>query len=64
MHDSFPIDSGIYYLKNGTKYEGPTNQWQLTGIGKISYSENSFYRGELLNGIKHGIGYEITEDGT
>ena len=58
------VGIGLYLLKNGCSYEGSTINWQLTGLGKLISPDNSIYKGELLGGIKHGIGHEIFADGT
>ena len=43
-------------FKNGTTYFGDMKLNKITGFGEYTFPEGSIYKGEVLNGLRHGQG--------
>ena len=38
-----PVGSGEFLLRDGRVYVGSMQNWELTGLGKLSNKDGSFY---------------------
>ena len=54
---------GIYYHKNGDKYDGEWSRGRCHGQGKFTYANGSEYDGEFVDGKMHGQGKYTWPDG-
>jgi hypothetical protein len=47
---------GIFiFSKDGSFYEGTWEKDNMSGYGRL-VTQNSYYEGEIVNGLAHGIG--------
>jgi len=57
--DNDRMDLGIYFRRNGDRYEGPLRNGREHGFGVLLFGgerEGDVYRGMFKNGMRHGEG--------
>ena len=55
---------GVYYWKDGRKYEGEYKYDKKHGLGTYTWADGRKYTGEWVNSKRHGKGKIISIDGS
>lgn len=49
-------------MKDGSYYQGEFKDDEITGTGKLFYTNGLSYEGDFFLGEKHGKGKQVTKD--